>query len=168
MLGIIAYVDLGSDAVHELGESLILERVDRHGGAMRLAFYAALISAVLSTASAAILAPSALIGLNIYRPLKPGLSDRELLRLTRRIVLPFAALSLWQGSAERQDFTESAGMAWLVDLGFGRGWLLPTSLLGLLMSVACMIGLSLAPPQFQARCMGWLGSIVPGRNATRI
>jgi hypothetical protein len=80
------------------------------------------------------------------------------------VYLLFAALSLWQGSAERQDFTESAGIAWLVDLGFGRGWLFPTPLLGLLVSVACMIGLSLAPLPFQARCMQWLGAIRPGRS----
>jgi len=204
-LGVLAAADLGAESVERLGESLILELVDRHGGAMSIAFYAALISAVLSTASAAILAPSVLIGLNVGRPLRPGMSDRELLRMTRRIVLgftlvaffigcsgerihdlveisstlslvslavpltaglywrrarpagavaamigglavylAFALLSLWQGSAAQAGFTEWAGIAWLVDIGFGRDWLFPTSLLGVAASASCMIGFSLA------------------------
>jgi Na+/proline symporter len=204
-LGVLAAADLGTESVESLGESLILELVDRHGGVMTIAFYAALISAVLSTASAAILAPSVLIGLNVGRPLKPAMSDRELLRMTRRIVLgftliafligctgesihdlveisstlslvslavpltagiywrrarpagaiaamigglgvyfAFAALSIWQGSAAQAGFTEWAGVAWLVDVGFGHDWLFPTSMLGLAASACCMVAFSTA------------------------
>jgi Na+/proline symporter len=214
LLGILAYVDLGPESVERLGESLILELVDRHGGLMSVAFYAALISAVLSTASAAILAPSVLIGLNIVRPLHPEMSDRDLLRMTRRVVLVFAvvafvigysgerihdlveiastlslvslavpltaglywtrarpagaiasmiggltvyllgaAISIWQGSANRQGFTDWAGVAWLVDIGVGKGWLFPTSLLGVAASVAFMIAFSVGPQEMQSRLM---------------
>jgi len=53
---------------------------------IQVLFFGALLSALLSTASGAILAPTALCTENIIRPLYPNMSDRQFL-LTLRIVL---------------------------------------------------------------------------------
>src|SRR5258708_20845969 len=62
---------------------------------IQVLFFGALLSAILSTASGAIIAPTSLCTENIIRPLYPGMSDRQFL-LTLRVVLvsfPCAALA---------------------------------------------------------------------------
>ena len=61
---------------------------------IQVLFFGALLSAILSTASGAIIAPTSLCTENIIRPLYPNMSDRQFL-LTLRVVLvsfTFAAL----------------------------------------------------------------------------
>lgn len=94
-LGIMAYSHFGAEAVAEMEEGMVLNLVDLFGsGFVRVAFYAALISALLSTASAAILAPSVLIGINVIRPMRPSWDDDKMLRVTRLTVLGFSFLAL--------------------------------------------------------------------------
>ncbi|GAB6071980.1 sodium:solute symporter family protein [Venenivibrio stagnispumantis] len=57
-------------------------------------FFGALVSAILSTASAAILAPSAILSENILKYLFPSLTDKTLLFITKISVLFVAFLSL--------------------------------------------------------------------------
>lgn len=61
---------------------------------IKILFFGALISAILSTASGAILAPAAILSENLLRPFYPRLSDRQLLRLSRLSVLGVALISL--------------------------------------------------------------------------
>lgn len=67
-------------------------------------FYGALLSVIMSTASATMLAPSVIIAENILKDLIKGLNDRARLLLTRGVVVAFALLvviyTLW--SLEQQ------------------------------------------------------------------
>jgi SSS family solute:Na+ symporter len=62
--------------------------------AMQVLFFGALISAIISTASGAILAPAAILSENIFKPFYKSISDTQLLRLSRFCVLLVAAVSL--------------------------------------------------------------------------
>jgi len=57
-------------------------------------FWGALLSAILSTASAAILAPSVILSENLIRPLLPKLNDRQFLWLTRACVLIISTVAI--------------------------------------------------------------------------
>lgn len=61
---------------------------------VQILFFGALVSAIMSTASGAMLAPASILSENLLRPLYPGLSDRQLLRLSRVSVLLVALASL--------------------------------------------------------------------------
>ena len=61
---------------------------------IKILFFGALISAIMSTASGAILAPAAILSENLLRPFYRKLSDRQLLRLSRLSVLLVACISL--------------------------------------------------------------------------
>jgi solute:Na+ symporter, SSS family len=60
----------------------------------QIMFFGALLSAILSTASGALLAPSALFSENVLRPFIPHMSDRQLLLNTRIILVTFTAGAL--------------------------------------------------------------------------
>lgn len=62
---------------------------------VQILLFGALLSAILSTASSAILAPSAILSNNIIRPAWGNVSDRLLLLLSRMSVLVVAAVSLY-------------------------------------------------------------------------
>ena len=57
-------------------------------------FFGALLSAILSTASGALLAPTATITENVIRPFMPGLSDRNFLLLLRVVLVTFTFAAL--------------------------------------------------------------------------
>jgi SSS family solute:Na+ symporter len=57
-------------------------------------FFGALLSAILSTASGALLAPTAVFTENVLRPFAPRLSDRMFLLLLRVILVTFTAAAL--------------------------------------------------------------------------
>lgn len=61
---------------------------------IQILFFGALVSAIMSTASGAMLAPAAILSENLLRPFYPRLSDRQLLRLSRVSVLLVALASL--------------------------------------------------------------------------
>jgi solute:Na+ symporter, SSS family len=61
---------------------------------LQIAFFGALLSAIMSTASATLLAPSTTFVENILRNIKPGMSDAKTLRSMRVSVLVFTALVL--------------------------------------------------------------------------
>jgi solute:Na+ symporter, SSS family len=61
---------------------------------LQVAFFGALLSAIMSTASATLLAPSTTFVENILRNLKPGMSDQATLKAMRVSVLVFTAVVL--------------------------------------------------------------------------
>ena len=61
---------------------------------LQVLFFGALVSAIISTASGAMLAPAAILSENLLRPHLKNLSDEQLLRLSRISVLIVAAISL--------------------------------------------------------------------------
>ena len=64
------------------------------GLAMQVLFFGALISAIISTASGAILAPAAILSENLLKPFYKAPSDKNLLRLSRFCVLLVSVVSL--------------------------------------------------------------------------
>jgi len=60
----------------------------------QIMFFGALLSAILSTASGALLAPSALFSENVLRPFVPHMGDKQLLLTTRIILVTFTAGAL--------------------------------------------------------------------------
>ena len=62
---------------------------------VQILFYGAMISAILSTSSGAMLAPATVIGENLIKPYVSKITDRGLLLLTRLSVIVVAALSCY-------------------------------------------------------------------------
>lgn len=62
---------------------------------LQVLFYGALISAIFSTCSGALLAPSTILSENIIRPLFSEMSDRQFLILSRLSVIAIALVSTW-------------------------------------------------------------------------
>jgi SSS family transporter len=60
----------------------------------QIMFFGALLSAILSTASGALLAPTAAFTENVLRPFVPHMSDRQMLLTLRIILVTFAACAL--------------------------------------------------------------------------
>ncbi len=76
------------------GQSIIPEMVNTHMGIpLKILFFGALISAILSTSSGALLAPATIIGENLIRPAKKEITDAQLLRYTRLSVVLVAIIS---------------------------------------------------------------------------
>lgn len=71
--------------------TLVMERMPV---ILQVAFFGALLSAIMSTASATLLAPSTTFVENILRNIKPGMSDQATLKAMRISVLVFTALVL--------------------------------------------------------------------------
>ncbi len=69
-------------------QMMIPTMVLHHSGiGMQILFFGALLSAILSTCSGAILAPATVLGENLIRPLFKSLTDQQLLRIMRMSVV---------------------------------------------------------------------------------
>ncbi len=78
------------------GQNIIPSIVSLYAGPLvQVLFYGALISAILSTSSGALLAPSTIIGENLIRPNIPNMSDKKLLLYTRLSVIVVAVISCY-------------------------------------------------------------------------
>lgn len=77
----------------------------KHGSvAVQVLFFGALISAIMSTASGALLAPAAVTGENIIKPLFKTVNDTKLLWLIRWSVVAIALISLLLGLTEMKIY----------------------------------------------------------------
>ncbi len=75
-------------------QMMIPTMVLQHGSlGMQILFFGALLSAILSTCSGAMLAPATVIGENLVRPLLKDVADRQLLRIMRLSVVGVAAVT---------------------------------------------------------------------------
>ncbi len=78
------------------GQAIIPAMVSQYANIpLQVLFYGALISAILSTSSGAMLAPATIIGENLIKPNLPTLTDKKLLLYTRLSVLLVAAVSCY-------------------------------------------------------------------------
>ena len=82
---------LMSDDPQKILPVLVMEHMPM---AVQIAFFGALLSAIMSTASATMLAPSTAFVENILRNIKPGLSDAQTLKAMRIAVVVFTILVL--------------------------------------------------------------------------
>jgi len=87
---------------------------------VQILFFGALISAIMSTTSGAILAPASVVTENIIKPFYPKLKDGRMLLLLRLSVFFIAALSLWQalGGSSIYDLAADSSAMSLVTLFF--------------------------------------------------
>lgn len=95
---------------------------------IQILFFGALISALLSTSSGAILAPAVVIGENLIKPNWKAITDRQLLTVIRLGITLVTFICIWMANV-RQDITElvveSSGVSLVslfVPLSFGLYW----------------------------------------------
>jgi Na+/proline symporter len=150
--------------------------------ALQVVFFGALLSAIMSTASATLLAPSTTFVENILRNLRPGMSDAATLKAMRITVLVFTAIVLAYAIAmQGTSIYEMVSGAYqvplvgaFVPLVFGLYWKRATTQ-GALLSVALGLGtwlffiaspgLAEAFPQQLAGVLGALTGMVAGSLA---
>lgn len=80
---------LGVDSQHFLPDLILVHA----SPLIQVMFFGALLSAILSTASGAILAPATVVAENLVKPLRPGITDAGLLRVMRLSVIGVSVLS---------------------------------------------------------------------------
>ena len=84
--------------------------------AIKVLFFGALLSAILSTASGAIIAPTSLCTENIIRPFFPNMSDRRFLLALRVILVAFTAAALVFALNSKQTMYDMVQNAYTVTL----------------------------------------------------
>jgi Na+/proline symporter len=139
-------------------------------------FFGALVSAILSTASGTLLAPSSLFVENVLRPFTHRLTDRGMLRLCRSVLVVFAAIVTYQALTSNQTMYQMVQGAYsvplvgaLVPLAMGMYWKRATTQ-GALASILSGVGVWLAvlfwaenfvvPPQLCGLAASFLGMVV--------
>jgi len=105
----------GEDAreIQRILPNLILERTPMWA---QVLFFGALLSAILSTASGALLAPTALFTENVIRPYVPRMGDRQFLLLLRVVLVAFALSALLFALDSRSTMYEMVQDAYKVTL----------------------------------------------------
>jgi solute:Na+ symporter, SSS family len=93
--------------------SLILERTPMWA---QVLFFGALLSAILSTASGALLAPTALFTENVIRPFAPHLGDKQFLLLLRTVLVVFTLAALLFALNSKSTMYEMVQNAYKVTL----------------------------------------------------
>jgi solute:Na+ symporter, SSS family len=113
----------------EAKQMLIPYMVLNHSGiVMQILFFGALLSAIMSTASGAILAPSTVIGENIVKPLYPNITDKQLLYVMRLSVVFVTLMSIVFASLNKSIYelvrqsSEISLVSLFVPLIFGLYW----------------------------------------------
>ncbi len=147
----------------------------------QVVFFGALLSAILSTASGALLAPTALFTENVLRPFMPRISDRRFLLTLRVVLVIFSCAALMFALNSRSTMYEMVQNAYkvtlvgaLVPLAAGIFWprasvqgALLSVFAGLSVWIACEahFAQALVPPQLNgliAALLGMLaGSLLP-------
>jgi solute:Na+ symporter, SSS family len=93
--------------------NLILERTPMWA---QVLFFGALLSAILSTASGALLAPTALFTENVIRPFAPRLGDKQFLLLLRSVLVLFTVAALLFALNSKSTMYEMVQNAYKVTL----------------------------------------------------
>jgi SSS family transporter len=95
LCGKVLYPELVKELHHAKNmEQLLPMMVSKHGGTfLQILFFGALLSAIMSTASGAMLAPATVLGENIIRPRFKEMTDKQLLSILRWSVIFVAICS---------------------------------------------------------------------------
>ncbi|MBU6272713.1 MAG: sodium:solute symporter family protein [Betaproteobacteria bacterium] len=159
--------------VQRILPDLILNRMP---GWAQVVFFGALLSAILSTASGALLAPTALFTENVLRPFMPRVSDRRFLVMLRTVLVLFSCAALLFALNSRSTMYEMVQNAYkvtlvgaLVPLAAGIFWKRATvqgALLsifsGLVVWLACETNFAdaLVPPQINGLIAALAGMLI--------
>jgi Na+/proline symporter len=105
----------GEDAreIQRILPNLILERTPLWA---QVLFFGALLSAILSTASGALLAPTALFTENVIRPMAPRMGDKQFLLLLRVVLVAFTLAALLFALNSKSTMYEMVQNAYKVTL----------------------------------------------------
>ncbi len=142
----------------------------------QVVFFGALLSAILSTASGALLAPTALFTENVLKPFMPRISDRRFLLTLRVVLVVFSCAALLFALNSRSTMYEMVQNAYkvtlvgaLVPLAAGIFWK-RASVQGALLSIfaglsvwlACEANFAeaLVPPQINGLIAALLGMLI--------
>ena len=152
--------------------SLILERTPLWA---QVLFFGALLSAILSTASGALLAPTSLFTENVIRPFAGRMSDRQFMLLLRVTLVSFALAALLFALNSKSTMYEMVQSAYkvtlvgaLVPLAAGVFWKRATSAgavtsialgLGAWLFMEAFGGASIWPPQIVGFAFAVLGMV---------
>jgi len=100
-------------AIQRILPDLILQETPRWAQAI---FFGALLSAILSTASGTLLAPSSLFTENVIRPFTGVLSDDQMLKILRIVLLVFAVAATYNAVNSENTMYEMVESAYTVTL----------------------------------------------------
>jgi solute:Na+ symporter, SSS family len=169
LCGHLLYPELEQD-----GQMIIPNMVLRHTALpLQILFFGALVSAILSTTSSAILAPAAVLGENIVKFFRPDLTDRQLLLTIRLGILTITLVCIWMATTRESIFelvSESSAFSLVslfVPLAAGLYW--PrANLLGCLLSMSvglvvwllCLWLQTTYPPMIYGLLASLLGMVV--------
>jgi solute:Na+ symporter, SSS family len=127
-------------------QMILPEMVLRHGSlALQILFFGALLSAILSTTSGAILAPATILGENLIKPLLRNPNDQAMLRIMRLSVVFVALCSLAMASMNANiyelvgDSSALSLVALFVPLTAGLFWKRSSSIGSIISMVAGMV-----------------------------
>ena len=153
--------------------NLILERTPMWA---QVLFFGALLSAILSTASGALLAPTALFTENVIRPFAPRLGDRQFLLLLRTVLVLFTLAALLFALNSKSTMYEMVQNAYkvtlvscIVPLAAGIYWRRSTNAGAMLSVVFGLVSWGIAeltapeatvPPQFVGLAFSLLGMVL--------
>lgn len=103
LIGLCGKILYPEEIAHNDPQTVLPLMVLQHGSMfLQILFFGALLSAILSTTSGAILAPATVFGENIVRPYSRQMSDERLLKIMRLAVVGVAVLSalmaLWKSN----------------------------------------------------------------------
>ncbi|WP_346319008.1 sodium:solute symporter family protein [Chitinophaga sp. YIM B06452] len=109
------YPGLAAEGTEKILPNMVLQ----HGNLfIQVLFFGALLSAVMSTTSGAILAPATVLGENIIRPFFKDITDKQFLRVIRISVVIVSAISMGMafGSQDIYELVASSSVLSLVSL----------------------------------------------------
>ena len=135
-------------------------------------FFGALLSAILSTASGALLAPTALFTENVLRPFVPHMGDRQFLLTLRIVLVTFCACALVFALNSKSTMYEMVQNAYNVTLSgafvplvAGAFWKRANTqgaLLSVVLGIGCWLGASQVAPDAMvpANLIGLVASVI--------
>jgi solute:Na+ symporter, SSS family len=135
-------------------------------------FFGALLSAILSTASGALLAPTSLFTENVLKPFAPRMGDKQFLLMLRVILVTFTAGALLFALNSKSTMYEMVQNAYNVTLSgafvplvAGAFWKRATTqgaLFSIILGIGCWLGASQVAPEAMvpANLIGLFASII--------
>lgn len=119
LLIVVCAQQLYPDLMNGDTEKILPNMVLQHGSLfIQVLFFGALLSAIMSTTSGAILAPATVLGENIIRPYYRNISDKQLLRVIRLSVVAVSVISMLMAMSSQSiyELVASSSVLSLVSL----------------------------------------------------